>query len=424
MGRRSEQWGQEKTQREFNFHVLEWLFGHKLVSLAKEHALSSCEAEFLAAAGRSAEAIQIKELWTFLSKRPVLIRAITDSSSCRAFSERLGVGRLKHIDARYLWMQLEVKKGTLVMDSIPTLWNVADLGTKRLSKLRREFLMFLIGIVELHGGGSDETFSKVGEEAFNQEVAKKVMAKQMKQVKREMVSAVIEGTANLSAKIPTSMVKMVTLLLLQPVAFGGEGDNGYDDKNVQYTKSGGWEHYLMMIIYSLIVFAFGICCVYAYRLRVGIFLRTLARFVRQERTMELQRERDHMEALENYREYRGMIMRSMMAGVPGGEWQPGPRPPWPEPLRPENADPDRILSVQLREEENTTGEEPTGANSRPPENEPEEEEFEPGEDDLSSEEPEGAENMVMDWNPELGRMQNYRWLRIQMTPTVEKSTSW
>ena len=45
--------------------------------------------------------------------------------------------------------------------------------------------MFLIGIVELHGGGSDETFSKVGEKAFNQEVAKKVMAKQMKQVKQE-----------------------------------------------------------------------------------------------------------------------------------------------------------------------------------------------------------------------------------------------
>ena len=79
----------------------------------------------------------MKDLWTFLSKTPVLIRAITDSSSCKAFSERLGVGRLKHIDTRYLWMQLEIKKETMVMVSIPTLWNVADLGTKRLSKSRR-----------------------------------------------------------------------------------------------------------------------------------------------------------------------------------------------------------------------------------------------------------------------------------------------
>ena len=108
----------------------------------KSIALSSCEAEFLASAGGVAEAIQVKDLWQFISKRAVLIKAITDSSSCRAFTERLGVGRLKHIDIKYLWMQLEVKKETLKMEGIPTLWNVADLGTKRLSRQRREFLMY------------------------------------------------------------------------------------------------------------------------------------------------------------------------------------------------------------------------------------------------------------------------------------------
>ena len=167
----------------------------------------------------------------------------------------LGVGRLKHIDTRYLWMQLEIKKETLVMDGIPTLWNVADLGTKRLSKVRREFPMFLIGIVEFHAEDGDAVFSKVGEETFNQEVAKKVVAKQMKRVKREMVNAVIEGTSNLSSKMPASVVKMVTLLLLQPVAFGGEGNGGYEEKNEQFTKVGGWENCLMMIVCSLIVFA-------------------------------------------------------------------------------------------------------------------------------------------------------------------------
>eukprot|EP00913_Durusdinium_trenchii_P019223 g18065.t1 len=147
---------------------------------------------------------------------------------------------------------------------------------------------------------------------MEEEVAKKVMAKQMKQVKREMVNAVMEGTSNLTSKIPTSMVKMVTLLLLQPVAFGGEGTDGQEEKNEQYTKAGGWEGYVMVIAYSLLVFAFGICCGYVYRLRVGIFLRTLARFVRQERIMELQREQDHQEALRDYRGYRGLVMRTMV----------------------------------------------------------------------------------------------------------------
>ena len=76
----------------------------------KSIALSSCEAEFLASAGGAADALQLKELWQFLTKRLAMIKTITDSSSCRAFTERLGVGRLKHIDTRYLWMQLEVKK--------------------------------------------------------------------------------------------------------------------------------------------------------------------------------------------------------------------------------------------------------------------------------------------------------------------------
>ena len=238
--------------------------------------------------------------------------------------------------------------------------------------------MYLIGLVEFHAEDSDEVFSKVGETTFNQEVAKKVMAKQMKQVKREMVNAVMEGTSNLTSKIPTSMVKMVTLLLLQPVAFGGEGTDGQEEKNEQYTKAGGWEGYVMVIAYSLLVFAFGICCGYVYRLRVGIFLRTLARFVRQERIMELQREQDHQEALRDYRGYRGLVMRTMVNRDGGGEWQQAPRPPWPEPLKREDADPDRILNVQMREGGVMANDAPADANSRQEQPEPEEEEFEPG----------------------------------------------
>ena len=61
----------------------------------------------------------------------------------------------------------------------------------------------------------------------------------------------------------------------------------------------------------------------------------------------------------------------------------------------------------MREEGPVAADGQTGANSQLVEPEPEEQEFEPGEDDLSSKEPEGAENMVMDWNPDVGRMQNF-----------------
>ena len=64
--------------------VTSWSWSQKSI------ALSSCEAESLASAGGVAEAIQVKDLWQFLSRRTVMIKAITDSSSCRAFTERLG----------------------------------------------------------------------------------------------------------------------------------------------------------------------------------------------------------------------------------------------------------------------------------------------------------------------------------------------
>ena len=90
----------------------------------------------------------IAALWEFLVRKTTQARIACDSSSCRAFSERQGVGRLKHINVKYLWLQQKVKERALELDAIPTVLNIADLGTKRLAKTRQAFLMFLIGLVQ------------------------------------------------------------------------------------------------------------------------------------------------------------------------------------------------------------------------------------------------------------------------------------
>lgn len=41
------------------------------------------------------------------------------------------------------------------MEGVPTLWNVSDLETKRLSKARREFLMLVVGVVEMKAEGKN-----------------------------------------------------------------------------------------------------------------------------------------------------------------------------------------------------------------------------------------------------------------------------
>ena len=349
-------------------------------------ALSSCEAEFLAAAGGAAEALQVRDLRIFISRREVLIKAITDSSSCRAFTERLGVGRLKHIDIKYLWMQLEVKKETLVMESIPTL-NVSDLGTKRLSRQRREFLMYLIGILEMNAEGREDIFTIVGEETFSRELEKNMLAKKMKEVKKEMVQMVFLDYGRSGTKIPTNIVRAVTLLLLQQ---GMTGERLQMEEREWWT---GWMIFKIVCVYTLFVFAFGVYIGYRFQMKISIFFRTCSRFVRQETIMEFQREQDLQNQV-------GMIMRAnMAAGI--GEWQPDPAPSIYEPL---------LRREQTEAETSEPVHEATPETRMWPEDGESEPEAEEGQDGSGNNQWEitWTGSWVTDWNPELGQLQEYR----------------
>ena len=57
-------------------------------------------------------------------------------------------------------------------------------NVERVRPARKEALY--LGIVEMEAEGKDETFSKVGEVAYHQELAKKMMARRMTMVRREM----------------------------------------------------------------------------------------------------------------------------------------------------------------------------------------------------------------------------------------------
>ena len=74
-------------------------------------------------------------------------------------------------------------------------------------------VMHLIGIMEMNAEGKDEVFSKVGEDTFHQELEKKMLAKQMKEVKKQMIQTVVEEKSSWGMKIPTALVRAVTLLL-------------------------------------------------------------------------------------------------------------------------------------------------------------------------------------------------------------------
>ena len=129
--------------------VHQWVPEKLTVEIPEEH-----KTESLASTGGAAEALQVRDLWQFLSRRRTGIKSVTDSS---LHPVEPVLEDFKHIDARYLWLQLKIKKQSLSMEGVPTLWNVSDLGTKRLTRQRREFLMYLIGLVE-RGEGENGFF--------------------------------------------------------------------------------------------------------------------------------------------------------------------------------------------------------------------------------------------------------------------------
>ena len=94
----------------------------------------------------------------------------------------------------------------LSIDSVVTLLDVSDLETKKLSRQRRLFLMFLLGMVQLN------------EQEFTEHVQRNSMAKDMKVVRQVMMQTISSGLEGTSPKISTALVKAMTILALQPMA--------------------------------------------------------------------------------------------------------------------------------------------------------------------------------------------------------------
>ena len=63
-----------------------------------------------------------------------VVRMWTDSSAAKSFVSRRGLGRMRHLEIRDLWLQKEIRDGRLEVSKIPGSRNPADLLTKILGK--------------------------------------------------------------------------------------------------------------------------------------------------------------------------------------------------------------------------------------------------------------------------------------------------
>ena len=65
------------------------------------------------------------DLWFEMS-----LEILSDSSAARAFASRRGLGRQRHVQTRYLWLQERVAAAHLSVQKVKTTHNVADILTK------------------------------------------------------------------------------------------------------------------------------------------------------------------------------------------------------------------------------------------------------------------------------------------------------
>ena len=109
-------------------------------------SLSSAEAEVYACSSGSSDAILLARLRSWLTGRRAWIYVYTDSSRAREILQRQGVGRLRHLSCRVLWLQALIANGTIRLCSVSGHVSLADIGTKRLSAARLRSLMAVLGL--------------------------------------------------------------------------------------------------------------------------------------------------------------------------------------------------------------------------------------------------------------------------------------
>jgi hypothetical protein len=77
------------------------------------------------------------------------LEVLSDSSAARGFSARQGLGRMRHVQTRYLWVQERVREGHLRVLPVRGKNNPADLFTKAVAGVLREKILKQLGFVHV-----------------------------------------------------------------------------------------------------------------------------------------------------------------------------------------------------------------------------------------------------------------------------------
>ena len=157
-------WAGSKSTRKSTSSGTMFLDGQVIYTSSRNQksvALSSGEAEYYAGASAASDSILLKEAIQFLTGKRCQVNLYLDSSAARGIITRQGVGRVKHLQIRTLFLQELHKQGTLSVHPVGTKENTADIGTKPLSGKRIKLHLHWLGF-------QDENNEPVGSEELQE----------------------------------------------------------------------------------------------------------------------------------------------------------------------------------------------------------------------------------------------------------------
>jgi len=117
-------------------------------TLQSIQALSSAEAEFYAMTKGGAYGLGMQAYFMDFGIETKL-ELFTDSSPGKAFAERRGLGKLRHVQTRYLWLQDRVAFGHILLRKVLGTANPADILTKQLTAERMQGICRELGEIPM-----------------------------------------------------------------------------------------------------------------------------------------------------------------------------------------------------------------------------------------------------------------------------------
>ena len=184
-------------------HVLNGLMVHSTSRSQKAISLSSTEAEWYAGSAATCDSLFLRNILQFLTGDVQCVVLHVDNSAVRNVAAKLGVGRLRHISGRMMWMQQLLRAKEIDIRQVSTTYNIADLNTKGLTRERFFALLWMIGYVKADG--------RVGENEYARMQTKSVMKSQISVVNRVINSEL--GTDGTKLPHLSSISKQVLRVL-------------------------------------------------------------------------------------------------------------------------------------------------------------------------------------------------------------------